>query len=139
MVDTASCSRFEDNLTVLCRPGSSCSTRQTAREETPEQERSRRKEGGKKEAAGDAVRLIDGTIWKSREARSLMSLGADEDRAGLASRGNDWWGSVLLLMGRVPPLTDGFPSSLCPAAEARRRRTGGAKSNPIKIRTSSLA
>lgn len=46
--------------------------------------------------------LIDGTIWKRREAGSLMSLRIDEDKMGPGSGGNNLWGCVLLLMGRVP-------------------------------------
>lgn len=48
-----------------------------------------------------------------------MSLRIDEDKMGLGSRGNNLWGFMLLLMGRVPtppaPM-DGFPTFLRPAA-----------------------
>lgn len=64
------------------------------------------------EVARVAAGLIDGTIWKRREAGSLMSLRIDEDKMGLGSKGNNLWGFMLLLMGRVParPASDGrFP------------------------------
>ena len=54
-----------------------------------------------------------------REAGSLMSLRIDEDKMGLGSRGNNLWGFMLLLMGRVlaKPTSDGrfpyLPPSSC--------------------------
>lgn len=50
--------------------------------------------------------------WYNLEKESLMSLRIDEDKMGLGSRGNNLWGFMVLLMGRVlaRPAPDGqFP------------------------------
>lgn len=73
------------------------------REKTTEEEQNREEEGR------GAAALIDGTIWKRREAGSLMSLRIDEDKTGTSSRDNNF---ALLFMGRVlaRPASDGqFP------------------------------
>lgn len=76
--------------------------------------------------------LIDGTIWKQRGAGSLMSLRIDEDKMGPGSRGNNLWGFMPLLMGRVParPASDGrfphLPASSCTAPLQSEWETGGA-------------
>lgn len=72
----------EDNVAPSCRAASIC------RE-------------GEGRGSGVVPDVIDGTIWRRREAGSLMSLRIDEDKMGPGSGGNNS-GCVLLLMGRVP-------------------------------------
>ncbi len=84
------------------------------------------------EVARVAAGLIDGTIWRRREAGSLMSLRIDEDKMGLGSRGNNFRGSMLLLMGHVParPASDGrfphLPPSSCTSPLQLKWEKGGA-------------
>jgi len=94
-----------DNLTIRCRTAMFCSG--SMREKTStEQEEDREEEG--RGAAG----LIDSTIWKRREAGSLMSLRIDEDKTGPGSTGNNSRGLAPALHGpcpsSAPPLMDGF-------------------------------
>lgn len=106
----------------------------------PWRRRNREEEGrGSTVAPG----LIDGTIWKRREAGSLMSLRIDEDKMGPGSRGNNLWGFMLLLMGRVPgsgpPLIDGFPTfpsirlRLPSAAEMRKGRSTASLKGAVAV------
>lgn len=121
--------RDGDNLTIHRRTASFCSERQVHGREN-HRAIEEREEGRERKTI--AAGLIDGTIWKRRGAGSLMSLRIDEDKMGLGSRGNNLWGFMLLLMGRVLawPASDGrsFPLSsirlhLRSAAETRKGRS----------------
>lgn len=98
----------EDNVATSCRAASIC------------------REEGEGRGSGVVPDLIDGTIWKRREAGSLMSLRIDEDKMGPGSGGNNLWAACCSLWAASParPASDRRFPHLPPSGSASPLQPG---------------